>query len=80
MLYSSLQHCLYGLQCWVCWTLFVLRLTGRCTIWARRSPRDSLETASVDFGAKSGFCEAVRNPGPVVPLAMFELFDEIHFL
>ena len=52
----------------------------RCKIWARGSPRDSLETASVDFGAKSGFCEAVRNPGPVVPLAMFELFDEIHFL
>ena len=49
------MYCLYGFQSWVCWTLSALRLTGSYAIWARGSPRDSLETASVDFGAKSGF-------------------------
>ena len=29
-------------------------------LWARRSPKDSLETASVDFGAESGFCGKIN--------------------
>ena len=72
------MYCLF--QSWVCWTLSALRLTGSYAIWARGSPRDSLETALVDVGAKSGFCGKInRGPGAVVPLPMFSFPTTLQF-